>query len=147
MHYLIKFDDAVWSSFRVIQKITSANLCKSIYDINHSTFFGPFKSGKYGKEGKKLQKLEDLENGKSFLDGIKAVSIVLEGLSLGKKQRTQNFKGFKKGYKNFFSIFQTKHISNHYYKSCDKKLRQNLNLTFQGYKKFLTPASTAHPNK
>ena len=86
MYYLIKSDDVVWSSIRVIQKVTSANLCKSIYDIiNHSTFFGPFKSGKYGKEGKKLQKLEYLENGKSFLDGIKAFSIVLEGLALGKK--------------------------------------------------------------
>ena len=48
-------------------KITSANLCKPIYDIiNNSTTICPFESGQCGKEGKKLQKFEYLENEKSF---------------------------------------------------------------------------------
>ena len=59
------------NSFRVISKITSANLCKSIHDIiNYSTSICPFISEKCGKEGKKVQKLEDLDNQKSFLDEI-----------------------------------------------------------------------------
>ena len=72
IYYLTKFDDVVQSSFSVISKITSANLCKSIHDtINYSTSICPFESGKCGKEGKKLQKFEYLENEKSFLDEIK----------------------------------------------------------------------------
>ena len=63
--------DQVWwyniSSFEVIPKITSANLCKPIHDIiNYSTYICPFVSGKCGKEGKKLQKFEYLGNKTSF---------------------------------------------------------------------------------
>ena len=62
------------SSFRVILKITSANLCKSIHDIkNYSTSICPFESGNCGKEGKKSQKFEYLENENSFLDEIKNI--------------------------------------------------------------------------
>ena len=73
MYYLTKFDYVILSGFWVILKITSAHLCKSIYDINYSTSICPFESGKCGKEGKKLQKFEYLENEKSFLDEIKNV--------------------------------------------------------------------------
>ena len=70
--------DQVWwcniKRFWVILKITSANLCKAIYDIiNYSTFICPFESGKCGKEGKKLQKFEHLEKENSFLDEIKNI--------------------------------------------------------------------------
>ena len=62
------------SNFRVIPKITSANLCKPIHDIiNYSTSICPFESGKCGKEGKKLRKFEYPENEKSFLDEIKNI--------------------------------------------------------------------------
>ena len=58
----------------IILKITSANLCKPIYDIiNYSTSICPFESGTSGKEGKKLQKFEYLKNEKSFLDEIKHI--------------------------------------------------------------------------
>ena len=74
IHYLTKFDDIILSSFRVIPKITSANLCKPIHDIiNYSTSIWPFELGKCGKEGEKLQKFEYLENEKSFLDEIKKI--------------------------------------------------------------------------
>ena len=74
IYYLNKFDDIILSSFRVIPKITSANLCKPIHDIiNYSTSIWPFETGKCGKEGKKLQKFEYLENEKSFLDEIKNI--------------------------------------------------------------------------
>ena len=63
----------MWISFWVIAKIVSANFCKSIYDINYSTFICPFESGKCGTEGKKLQKIEYLEYEKSFLDEIKSL--------------------------------------------------------------------------
>ena len=44
IHYLTKFDDMIFSSFRVIPKITFANLCKPIHDIiNYSTSIWPFK--------------------------------------------------------------------------------------------------------
>ena len=66
MYYLTKFDDVIKSGFSVILKIISANLRKSIYDINYSTSIFPFESGKCGKEGRKLQKFEYLENKKSF---------------------------------------------------------------------------------
>ena len=57
MYYLTKFDDVIFSSFRVILKITSANLCKPIYDImNYSTSTCPFESGKSGK-GKNYKNL------------------------------------------------------------------------------------------
>ena len=70
-------------------KITSANLCKPIYDIiNYSTFICPFESEKFGKEGKIIQKFEYLENKKSFLDEIKKTFfIVFEGLSLDEKNK------------------------------------------------------------
>ena len=48
-------------------------------------FHCPFESGKCGKEGKKLQKFEYLENEKSFLDEIKHIFIVFEGLSFDQK--------------------------------------------------------------
>ena len=86
IYYLTKFDDVIQSSFQVIPKITSANLCKPIHDIiNYSTSICPFESGKCGKEGKKLQKFEYLENKKSFLDEIKTFLIVFEGLSFDEK--------------------------------------------------------------
>ena len=55
------------SSFQVIAKIVSANLCKSFHDIiNYSTSIYPLESAKCGKEGKQLQKIEYLEKEKSF---------------------------------------------------------------------------------
>ena len=53
--------------------------------INYSTYICHFESGKCGKERKKLQKLEYLEYQKSFLDEIKNIFIVFEGLSFGEK--------------------------------------------------------------
>ena len=74
IYYLTKFDDVIKSGFWVILKLTSANLCKPIYDIrNYSTMICPFESEKCGKEGKKLQKFEYLENEKNFLDEIKNI--------------------------------------------------------------------------
>ena len=74
IYYLTKFDDIILSSFRVIPKITSANLCKPIHDIiNYYTSIWPFEFGECGKEGKKLQKFEYLENEKSFLDEIQNI--------------------------------------------------------------------------
>ena len=74
IYYLTKFDDIILSSFLVIPKITSANLCKPIHDIiNYSTSIWPFEFGKCGKEGKKLQNCEYLENEKSFLDETKNI--------------------------------------------------------------------------
>ena len=61
-----KLSDQVWW----VPKITTANLCKPIHDINYSTSICSFESGKCGKEGKKLQKFEYFENEKSFLDQI-----------------------------------------------------------------------------
>ena len=56
LYCLIKFDDVIESSFRVIPKITSANLCKLIHGIiNHYTFICSIGSGKHQKEGKILQ--------------------------------------------------------------------------------------------
>ena len=72
--------------FELILKITSANLCKPIYDIiNYSTYICPLESGNCGKEGKKLQKFEYLYNEKSFLDEIKNIFHIFEGLSFDKK--------------------------------------------------------------
>ena len=43
------------SGFRVIPKITPANLCKPMHDIiNYSNSICPFKSGKSGKEEEKI---------------------------------------------------------------------------------------------
>ena len=73
------------SGFRVITKLTSANLGKPIHGIkNYSTFICPFESENCGKQGKKLQKFEYLEKKKSFLDEIKFS--VFEGLSFGEKK-------------------------------------------------------------
>ena len=45
-------------SFLVIQKITSANLCKPVHDIiNYSTFICPFDSGKCEKEKENYKNL------------------------------------------------------------------------------------------
>ena len=58
IYYQTKFDDIILSSFRVIPKTTSGNLCKPIHDIIiYSTYIWPFEFGKCGKEGKTLQKL------------------------------------------------------------------------------------------
>ena len=74
MYYVTKFDEIIKSGFWVILKITSANLCKPIYDIiNYSTSLCPFESGKCGKEGKKSQKFEYLESKKRFLDEMKNI--------------------------------------------------------------------------
>ena len=74
IYYVTKFDVVMWSSFWVIAKIASTNLCKSIYDIiKYSTSICPFESGNCGKEGKKLQKFEYLKNEKSFLHEIKNI--------------------------------------------------------------------------
>ena len=62
-------DGVMWSSFWVILKIKSADLCKSIHDIiNYYTSICPFEYGKCGKEGKKFHTFEYLETEKSFLN-------------------------------------------------------------------------------
>ena len=90
IYYLTKFDDIMSSSYWLIPKITSANLCKSIDDIiNYSTSICPFESWNCGEKGKKLQKYEYLENEKSFLDEIKSIfqglKSIFKGLSFGEK--------------------------------------------------------------
>ena len=86
IYYLTKYDDVIQSSFWIIPKITSANLCNPIHEIiNYSTSTSPFESGKFWKERKNLQKFEYLENEKSFLDEIKNFFIVFEGLSFDEK--------------------------------------------------------------
>ena len=53
-------------------KITSANLCKSVYDIIHYLIFiYRFEPGKCGKKGKKIQKFEYLKKENSFSDKMK----------------------------------------------------------------------------
>ena len=42
--------------FELLQKVASANSCKSIHDINYSNSICPFESEKYGKGGKKYKK-------------------------------------------------------------------------------------------
>ena len=58
MYYLTEFDDVIKSHLWVILKIESANLCKTVYDINYSTSICPFESGKCEEEGKILQKFK-----------------------------------------------------------------------------------------
>ena len=82
MYYLTKFDDCNIKWLLSYSKITSANLCKPIYDINYSTFICPFESGKCGKEGKKY---EYLGNENSFLDEINNIFIGFEGVSFDEK--------------------------------------------------------------
>ena len=66
MYYLTKFDDVILSSFWVILKITSVNLCKPIYEImNYSTSIYPFESGKCGK-GKKYKNLNISRTKRAF---------------------------------------------------------------------------------
>ena len=72
--YLTKIDDVMWSSFWVISKFKSTNLCKPIHDINYSTSICPFESEKSGKEGKNLQTCGYLEKKKIFLVEIKNIS-------------------------------------------------------------------------
>ena len=55
--------------------------------INYSTSICPFESGKFRKEGEKSQKFEYLENEKSFLDEMKKIFIVFEGLLFGQKTK------------------------------------------------------------
>ena len=84
IYYLTKLDNVLKSSFSVIPKITSANLCKSVDEIiNYSTSICPFESGNCGKEGKKLQTFEYLENKKSFLDEIKNIFHSFQRVSFG----------------------------------------------------------------
>ena len=67
IYYVTKFDYVMGSSFWVIAKIASVNLCKSIHDIiNYSTSFCHFESEKRGKEGKKLQKCKYFETKRAF---------------------------------------------------------------------------------
>ena len=96
MYYLTKFDVALQSDFWVIPKITSANLCKPIHDINYSIFICPLESWKCEREGKKLEKFEYLENKKNFLDEIKGLFYsFLKGYHLmKKKKKTAIFKFF-----------------------------------------------------
>ena len=57
----------MWSGFWVILKITSANLCKPIYEIiNYSTSICHFKSGKCGKEGKDFKNLNISRTKRAF---------------------------------------------------------------------------------
>ena len=52
---------------KVIPKITSANVCKSIHDIiNYSTTSCPFESGKCGEEGEKLKNLNISRTKRAF---------------------------------------------------------------------------------
>ena len=58
IYYLTMFDDITLSSFRVVPKITSANLCKPIHDIiNYSTSIWPFEVGKCERKGKNYKNL------------------------------------------------------------------------------------------
>ena len=67
-------------------KTTPSNLCKPVHDIiNYSTSICNFESGKSVKEEEKVQKFEYLENKKSFLDEIKNIFTVFEGLLFGGK--------------------------------------------------------------
>ena len=71
IYYLTKFDDIIQSGFWVIPKITSANLCEPIHDINYSTSICPVLLSLESAEKKeKLLKFEYLENEKSFVDEI-----------------------------------------------------------------------------
>ena len=67
IYYLTKFDDIILSSYRVIPKITSANLCKPVHGIiNYSTSIWPFEFGKCGKEGKNYKNLNILRTKRAF---------------------------------------------------------------------------------
>ena len=69
IYYLTKFGDVMESSYWVIPKNKSANLCKSIDDLkNYSTPICPFESENCGEEEKKIRRFEYLENHKSFLN-------------------------------------------------------------------------------
>ena len=73
-YYLTKFDYLMLSSYWIIPKITSANLCKSINDIiNYSTSMGHFWIWKLLRGREKITKFEYLGNEKSFLDEIKDI--------------------------------------------------------------------------
>ena len=83
---MTNIDEIMQSNFRVIPKITSANICKSVHDIiSCLASICPFESGKCGKEGKKSQKFEYPENEKSLLDEIKNIFHSFKGLSYGEK--------------------------------------------------------------
>ena len=69
---MTNIDEIMQSNFRVIPKITSANICKSVHDIiSYLASICPFESGKCGKEGKKSQKFEYLYKGLSFREKMK----------------------------------------------------------------------------
>ena len=90
-NYFISYELSyqVWCNIKWLLsflKITSAILCKPIYDtINYSHSICPFESGKFWKEAKKLQKFKYLKDEKSFLDEIKKTFHVFEGLSFDEK--------------------------------------------------------------
>ena len=47
---MTNIDEIMQSNFRVIPKITSANICKSVHDIiSYLASICPFESGKCGK--------------------------------------------------------------------------------------------------
>ena len=113
-YYRTKFDDVISSGFWVIPKITSTNLCKPTQDIiNCSTFIRLFESGKCEMEAKKLQKFEYLENKKSFLDEVKNVFIVFEGLYL----LMRNYKTADTSFKLYIKNTVTSYLS--YLHQCD----------------------------
>ena len=66
MYNLTKFDDVIENGFWVILKITSANLCKRICDINYSTSICPSEPGKCEKEGKNYKNLNILRTKRAF---------------------------------------------------------------------------------
>ena len=71
-------DDVIIKQFLSYSKNYICKFITPIHDlINYSTSICP---GKCGKEGKKLQKIEYLESTKSFLDEIKTLFTVFEGL-------------------------------------------------------------------
>ena len=84
-YYLTKIDDVMWSSFWVISKFKSTNLCKPIHDINYSTSICPIESEKWVKEGKNLQKCGYLE--KKNLFSWNKTFHSFKGLSFGEKNK------------------------------------------------------------
>ena len=81
------------SRFWFITKITIANLCKPIHDfIIIPVSSDPLSLETMESYGKMVQKIKNIENGKSFLDGIKTIFIILEMLFFGKIQKDRGYK-------------------------------------------------------
>ena len=67
MYYPTNFDDVMKSSFSVIPKITSGNLCKPIHEIiNYSTFICSSECEKCRKEGKNYKNLNNSKTKRAF---------------------------------------------------------------------------------